>query len=206
MTPRTFIYIAIAIGVLWNLGGRLMMLGGGFGGLPPGPVVGVEPDQYDLISPQKVSFKNYTMIKHARFDIEALVLSAKHYNFGRESGLAPVDLALGWKQMSDKDVLKQLKISQGRRFYFYFYKNPPPIPKRSIVESSANMHMIPADNDVKRKLKRVRKGDVVKISGYLVDLRADDGWRWNSSRTRSDSGGGACEVVFVEDIEVYDPA
>ena len=27
-------------------------------------------------------------------------------------------------------------------------------------------------------------------------------WRWISSMTREDTGGGACEVIFVQDLEV----
>ena len=43
----------------------------------------------------------------------------------------------------------------------------------------------------------MRKGDRVRIDGWLVQANAPDGWRWRSSLTRDDSGGGACEVVYV---------
>jgi hypothetical protein len=35
-----------------------------------------------------------------------------------------------------------------------------------------------------------------------VDVSAPDGWQWRSSRTRTDSGAGACEVIWVEDVEL----
>jgi hypothetical protein len=36
----------------------------------------------------------------------------------------------------------------------------------------------------------------------LVEVRNNKGWFWRSSLTRSDSGNGACEVVFVEAAEI----
>lgn len=59
------------------------------------------------------------------------------------------------------------------------------------------MHMIPADAAVADALDAIRKGDNVRIDGWLIEASAPDGWRWRSSTTREDAGGGACEVVYV---------
>ena len=61
------------------------------------------------------------------------------------------------------------------------------------------MHMIPASDEVAAALNRIKRDDRVRIDGWLVQVDADDGWRWRSSLTRDDSGGGggACELVFV---------
>jgi hypothetical protein len=37
----------------------------------------------------------------------------------------------------------------------------------------------------------------VRIDGWLIEANAPDGWRWRSSTTREDAGGGACEVIYV---------
>lgn len=65
---------------------------------------------------------------------------------------------------------------------------------------SANMHMIPSSSAVARHLRAVRVGHVVRFAGYLVSARAADGWRWDSSLSREDSGPGACELVWVETV------
>jgi hypothetical protein len=135
------------------------------------------------------------------FSIEARVLAAKDYTFGREADLAPVDLALGWGAMSDEAVLSKISISQSNRFY-HWRVDAFPIPRKEIELQSANMHMIPADSQVEKTLKSVRPGQVVKITGYLIEAKADDGWRWKSSLTREDTGAGACEVVFVKSVSV----
>lgn len=136
-----------------------------------------------------------------KFDFEARVLGAEHYTIDREAQLAPVDLALGWGPMARKDVVDKVRISQSNRFYFW-HVDEFPIPRRDIEVNSANMHMVPASREVERKLKSVRPGQTVTFSGYLIEARAPDGWRWRSSLTREDTGAGACELVWVERIVV----
>ncbi len=149
------------------------------------------------VSMSEFPFKGYTLKPLADFEITARVLSKKNYNMGRESDLAPVDLALGWGRMSDSAVLDKISISQGNRWYRWNAREMP-IPRREIEKSSANMHMIPANERVEAALKEVNEGHVVTISGKLVAIRSSDGWRWKSSTTRNDTGGGACEIIFVE--------
>jgi hypothetical protein len=151
---------------------------------------------------QAFNHNGYQITPLEDFSIEARVLAAKDYNFGREADLSPVDLALGWGSMSDEAVLKDIKISQSNRFYFWRVESFP-IPRKDIETQSANMHMIPADSQVERTLKSVRPGQVVKLTGYLIEAKADDGWRWKSSLTRNDTGNGACEVVFVKTLSVH---
>ena len=138
----------------------------------------------------------------AEFEIEARVLAKETYTMGRESELSPLDLALGWGTMSDSEVLKQLSISQGNRFYYYRWQNSPPRPPAEIAEHSANMHLIPSTKVVEKIMQTIRVGQVVRIQGKLVEAQASDGWRWRSSLTRKDTGNGACELIFVEEIRV----
>jgi hypothetical protein len=40
------------------------------------------------------------------------------------------------------------------------------------------------------------------MSGYLVDVKAPDDFVWATSRSREDSGDGACEILLVTDIKI----
>ncbi|NNF04719.1 MAG: hypothetical protein HKN17_09645 [Rhodothermales bacterium] len=135
----------------------------------------------------------------ARFEVEARVLGTERYRQGREADLSPMDLALGWGPMSDQSVLDKIRITQFRRFY-YWQTDSMPIPRRDIVRHSSNMHLIPANDEVRKHLLRVRDGEIVRFSGYLVNLRAPDGWRWSTSTSRTDTGNGACELIWVEQL------
>jgi len=101
-------------------------------------------------------------------------------------------------------VLKDITISQENRFYHWHVEHFP-IPRREIETSSANMHMIPADNAVRRELDRVRTGEVIHLEGFLVDASRPDGWHWRTSMTREDTGNGACELVYVESVAPATP-
>ena len=59
-----------------------------------------------------------------------------------------------------------------------------------------------ADDAIRGELFSVREGQVVTLRGYLVEARGGDGFRWKSSLTRNDTGGGACELMLVESVAV----
>ena len=83
----------------------------------------------------------------AAFVVEARVLGRENYRFDAGAELAPVDLALGWRPMSDSAVLAEIAIHQRNRFYYWFTATFP-IPRRDIEIHSANMHLIPASGAV----------------------------------------------------------
>ncbi|GHC08318.1 hypothetical protein [Thermomonas carbonis] len=166
--------------------------------LPPLVARGAAPLQSEIPSAMPaLSMEGATLQPLAGFSIEARVLGREDYRIGREAEFSPTDLALGWGRMTEDAVLAQLKISQGGRWYRYSWKHEPPIPLGEIIRSSANMHMLPADDRVAAALGDVEAGERVRIDGWLVQVNSPDGWRWRSSLTREDSGGGACEVVYV---------
>ncbi len=64
--------------------------------------------------------------------------------------------------------------------------------------------MIAATPVVERALKKARAGAYIRITGRLVEVSHASGWRWTSSLTRTDSGASACELVWVESLQVED--
>lgn len=166
----------------------------------PGVLAPEAPVQVDLHDAAVIEHEGFRLTPLAKFSINARVLSREDYRFDAESALSPMDLALGWGRMSDTAVLERLDIGQSVRFYSYRWADMPPLPPAEIVESSANMHMVPANSAVARQLEKVRKGDVVQLEGFLIEARRNDGWYWRSSLTRKDSGAGACELVYVTSV------
>jgi len=63
------------------------------------------------------------------------------------------------------------------------------------------MHVIPAEPWIAKELKKLRRGDVVRLDGTLVDVDHASGFKWRSSLSRDDSGDGSCEIFFVQSIE-----
>lgn len=144
---------------------------------------------------------DFTLTPRAQFSIAARVLSRERYLSGRTADLSPIDLALGWGPMSDSQILEKIDISQGGRFYYWRTQNPP-IPVSEISSHSANMHMIPANDYVRGQLLNIRQGDLIRLQGQLVDIHTRDGWHWRTSTSRTDTGAGACEIIWVENLSL----
>lgn len=159
-----------------------------------------EPVQSSSGLPGSWTRDGFTYRPLARFAVKAVVLARERYFSETEANLTPVDLAVGWGPMSEAATINALRISQGQRWYEYRWPDQPPIEPELIARSSANMHLIPAEPAVRTELLKVRRHELVEFSGYLVEVCTEDGWHWRSSTTRDDTGGGACEVVWVEQI------
>ncbi len=167
-----------------------------------GILAAADPLQTDYGASAPVSMGRWTLTPRARYEITARVLARERYYVDALSDLIPEDLALGWGPMSDNRILRTIDISQSGRFYFWRTHADTPIPAATIIDHSANTHVIPADGMVRRQLLGLRPGQLVLLNGDLVDGTRDDG-RWiKTSMVRDDTGPGACEVLLVRDVAV----
>lgn len=184
-------------------GAALLILLGGWALWPsgsirtaPGVLAPDDPAQAACES-RSWDVNGYKVTALASFSMKARVLSTERYHFDREADLVPEDVAFGWGQMSDRRVLEKLDISQSGRWYHWSCQEFP-IPRGDIETHSANMHLIPADVDVRHTILDLRPGQVVSLEGFLVRVDSSNGWHWISSLTRDDTGAGACELVYVQ--------
>jgi hypothetical protein len=171
---------------------------------PPGVLVAAEPLQQDLDPPPQVDDRGYRFVRRARYDITARVLRREIYRVDGGATLAPVDLAVGWGPLSDSRIIDQLEFSQMGRFFYWKPKDFAtfPLAPEALIAHGAQMHLIPATKDVESRARKLRPGQVVTIGGFLVDVRGPGGFYWNTSLTRNDTGDGACEIVWVETLDV----
>jgi hypothetical protein len=158
------------------------------------------PVQLDLRAGPLFFLNGIPAQARAQYAVSGRLLSSARYRLGRTADLAPFDFALGWGRMTEPAVIDQLDIHQGGRWYFWRYQGEPPLPLREIETSSANLHLIPADAAVARALRRAKTGQAIALRGYLVELRAADGWQWRSSLSREDTGDGSCELMYVQAV------
>lgn len=153
--------------------------------------------------PEGLVFGNGRIDFRASYDVTARILSRKDYGTGIAGKLAPMDLALGWGPMSSPGLAEKLSVTQGGRFYHYKWSDTPPLDPAQIVENSANTHIVAANDDILRQLKRLKKYQIVRLQGWLIDYKEPNGFSWQSSMTRSDSGWGACELLYVEHVTAF---
>lgn len=170
---------------------------------PPGVLISSAPVQAVIGEPRAWQKGDRVIVPLALFRMRGRVLGTEVYRWDATSDLAPVDVALGWGPMSDQRIVDALDIVQGSRRYMMTSSNgPPPLPISVLLANSSNMHMIPANSDIENELKALRVGQILELSGFLVGVQKDGNWVWVSSLSRTDTGDGACEIVWVERLRV----
>lgn len=144
----------------------------------------------------------WTVTPRATYQIAARILGNKKYS-DWQSPLVPRDLALGWGDMGDPAVDEWISWRQSGRWYYYNWPGDSPYKGGTIRNQSANVHIIPATDNLNRALQSLEKDDIVYMEGHLVDISTTILGTKRSIKTslsRKDSGGGACEIFYVEKL------
>jgi hypothetical protein len=177
------------------------MLAGGAIARAPGELAADDPLQSLVNGAASIDVGEFKLTPRAEYRIEARVLRTERYNFGTEAELSPIDFAMGWGVMSNSDTLKHFRVTQSARF-FTLYPDEQAIDIKDALLHSANMHLIPSSDRIRRTLLKTRPGHIARLEGYLVNVTRSDGFYWNSSLTREDTGAGACELMYVTTAEL----
>jgi hypothetical protein len=203
--------LLLALGAILPLGGRALdlALNGrtdleiGSRITPDRPLAPDPPVQISLSGEAPIRVDQFALHPFATFRVEALILSKKKQRWpvaDAAAELAPLDLALGWGLMSTPQEIAKLRIWQWGRFFYWQVRDGERFNTGTAIPLAANIHLIPADDTVRSALMRAREGDLIRLEGRLVDAHHPDmGW-WRSSRTRADTGDGACEILLVERV------
>ena len=168
---------------------------------PPGSLKLEEPKQTNLKAGPTWEVGDYKLTGLATFELEALVILRATFRAGsgREADLSPLDLTMAWGPAADSAFLRRINFRHSGRFYYYDWKDPE-VDGSLLGSHTANMHMIPADATVSDQLMAIERDDVVTLKGHLVRVDGKDGWHWQSSLVRTDSGPGACELIRVAEV------
>lgn len=181
------------------------------GGAVPGPTLDIrqEPFQEALAVPLGTVVerggRRFLVEMTHRYEIQGRVLSAESYSVAWTSDFYDVDLGLLWGDRWE-DLLERYRFHQDGRWLFWRTRDEVSDEERAYVTSHvANQHLIPREGSrrVDKAIRWADKGDLVRIRGYLVGILDDAGQEVaRSSTVRSDSGNGACEIVWVEEIQI----
>lgn len=65
----------------------------------------------------------------------------------------------------------------------------------------SNNHLISDDEYVRDRVRDIQIGDQIRVRGYLASYTSPAGKR-GTSTTRTDTGDGACETLFIERFDI----
>lgn len=143
----------------------------------------------------------------ATYSVSAKIMSAKNYSDDWQAEFEPTDLALAWGDLVKSKYQEGITYTQSGRWYYYNYDSTFKSDGTYVTEHSSNHHIIPANDTIKKAVQKIKEGQKVKIDGYLVSVRyvmAKGEYTQVSSLSRSDTGDGACEIVYVKKLQVGD--
>lgn len=158
----------------------------------------------------------YTLTPRFNYDISGLVLHRLAYNqwfsLSRTDEVFTLDLCLMWGNnlASGAYLNPTLAVEQDVRFCVYRYQPGAGAPV--LNGALSNNHMVVSDPAIQSVLDDISAGDQVRITGKLVDVQASAlgatgqfesrQREWRTSTTRNDSGAGACEIIYVENVQI----
>lgn len=172
-----------------------------------------EPKQSDVTGSFELTKGDFecTVTLKCSYDMEGLVVHTKEYSGSDiDDLLAPVDLGMAWGKVAELNEKIDFNWEQRNRRCIFSGLTDADVALAGgmdeIAASFSNNHMIPAEKNVEKDIRKIRAGDHVRIRGYLVNIdgvNAKDGqtFYWYTSLTREDTGDGACELIYVTNVD-----
>ena len=151
----------------------------------------------------------YTLTPRAVYDISGLVVSQHRgdalVNIAHKADPGNIkDVCVVWGEAITNGSYQRMKYVSGEFTCTFSWSGglTPPFN----LEKISNNHLIPADPTVARRIRAIRIGDQVRMRGLLVDYTVTENGREiftrRTSLTRSDTGNGACEILYVTELSV----
>ncbi len=144
--------------------------------------------------------RTFTLTPRASYDVAARVGGTELYRAGAAGALIPWDFVLTWGSVTKEPDWSHVSYVQTGRFYNW--RSDDTLDPGYVASHTANTHLIPATSRVLSALSHVRRGDVVRLEGDLVDVTGPDGFVWKTSLSRTDTGPGACETLYVRSVTI----
>lgn len=148
-----------------------------------------------------------TLFSDTNYSISAKVQGIKAYDDAMGE-VVPYDLLLAWGMLAEDEVDGSMTWEQSnRRGTVSGSLNDAgrEIDAGYVITHVSNSHVIAANQSIASAFDKIKPGDIIRIDGRLVDIRmVDDNqvYTVNSSKSRTDQGDGACEIIYVERIKI----
>jgi len=177
------------------------------------PLLQNEPVQYPVYLPPfqaTAGGVTYTIKPLAQYELWGLVVSqhdtSTWWNWihaAWNDHLNVMDLCVVFAENAERGAYKGLDYSSGQ-FQCVVQTHSDRLWQAFSMRALANNHLLADDKALVRRLRGVRVGDQVHLTGYLSEYshQVGGGFQRGTSLTRDDTGNGACETVYVQQFEV----
>ena len=154
---------------------------------------------------------DYRVEPEYEYALTGMVVSYRHHDgnsrmhFRANDHLNMMDVCVVWGDTATSQLLHKIKFWNGI-FTCNFQTGNQQAWEAFNVQQISNNHLISDDLTIRDQVKDIRIGDQIQVRGYLASYSNEAGGKRGTSTTRTDTGDGACETVFVEQFAIIGPA
>jgi hypothetical protein len=144
------------------------------------------------------------------YELHGLVVSRRFHDgrFGLHrlwgDHLSAADLCVVWGSNARLPLLKDFEFESGE-FTCFFRTRSSAAWAAFVPEQVSNNHLLVDEDWLRGDIEDAQVGDQVHIKGVLAEYRTIDGFYRGTSTSRTDTGNGACETIFVQSFRVLQP-
>lgn len=163
----------------------------------------VQEDAF-FTNPFSFDYKETTYVVRPvqEYDISGLVVSHNGDLLGTQKNPIDLkDLCLIWGKNTETDNYKYMTFWSDSWTCSWMY--PKDIMTFSLRDVSNN-HLLAKDPKVRESIQNIQRGDQIRLKGMLVNywIEGEENNVRGTSLSRTDYGGSACELMFVESVEI----
>ena len=154
---------------------------------------------------------DYLVEPEYEYDLTGMVVSFRHHDansrmhFLANDHLNMMDVCVVWGDSATSRLLHKLTFWNGTFTCNVKTRNQAAWDAFSMQQLSNN-HLISDDDYLRKQVKDIRIGDQIRVRGYLASYSSENGGKRGTSTTRTDTGDGACETLFVRQFDIIEPA
>lgn len=115
------------------------------------------------------------------------------------------DICVAWGRNIETEVYKSMTFKNASWTCYYSYPDRE-TGKKFCSSCMSNNHLLSGDEAINKVILDAETGDQIYVSGYLANYSHDEGFRRGTSTSRNDTGGKACETIYVEDFQILKKA
>ncbi len=153
----------------------------------------------------------YRVEPEYEYELAGMVVSFRHHDdnsrmhFLANDHLNMMDVCVIWGDSAASKLLHKLKFWNGI-FTCNVQTRDSEAWEAFNMQQLSNNHLISDDEFIRDQVKAIRIGDQIRVKGYLASYGSEKGGKRGTSTTRTDTGDGACETVFVEQFDIIEAA
>ncbi|ALN85879.1 hypothetical protein LC55x_2614 [Lysobacter capsici] len=164
--------------------------------------------------PAQAGGVDYEITPVAEYDISGLIVSwhdsetwwDREHEQSRDY-LNVADLCMVWGANAADGAYEVMDFSNGQWVCYISYTDVDRVGPAH-VRAISNNHILTDNEDVARQIRGLKVGDQVRLRGQLASYSHHSGFDFQrgTSTHRDDQGNGACETLFVREVQLLQAA